>query len=494
MRYLFGLLCVCALAMMPVVGCDDAAGDGGTAGSGGTAGDGGNGGEGGGGGTVVTNCTGAGDGTECASGDVSGFCFHSACYLSDCDGVEDGSECAVDLAPFVPGLCTGGSCELECEDLEDGSACRLGEGAGVCSGTFCIRRCEDDTECDDYNECVVVCLDNGLCSEGNALEDGTPCAGGTCQSGECVLESSVLPCTDQGIRNALAAGGGPYTFECDGPTTIEDVDMYIIEKDVSLDGEGDLTIEGFFWVYAEAQDVQVSFTGLNLRGIWGQPVQGNIITLSVTDSVVRGSGIQIDGALTLIDSTVSESGVIEGVLLTIVNSTISGTGRGIVSNEQLVLINSTVSGNGDSDLGPEDASGIYVGGDATLINSTVSGNHDAPDIYVDGTLTMRNSIIDGVCSVGGVAGSIVSSGYNLESPGDTCGFDAPTDLVNVSADDLKLGELADNDGPTMTHALEAGSVAIDVIPQAMCEADDDQRGEPRPGGTMCDVGAFEVQP
>jgi hypothetical protein len=50
------------------------------------------------------------------------------------------------------------------------------------------------------------------------------------------------------------------------------------------------------------------------------------------------------------------------------------------------------------------------------------------------------------------------------------------------------------------HALLPGSVAIDVIPEAACvDADgepltEDQRGEPRPGGTMCDVGAFEVQP
>jgi hypothetical protein len=46
------------------------------------------------------------------------------------------------------------------------------------------------------------------------------------------------------------------------------------------------------------------------------------------------------------------------------------------------------------------------------------------------------------------------------------------------------------------HALGEGSVAIDAIPQAECEVDTDQRGQPRPetGGTECDVGAFEVQP
>jgi len=37
-----------------------------------------------------------------------------------------------------------------------------------------------------------------------------------------------------------------------------------------------------------------------------------------------------------------------------------------------------------------------------------------------------------------------------------------------------------------------GSVAIDVIPEADCDVATDQRGEPR--DTMCDVGAFEVQP
>jgi hypothetical protein len=46
----------------------------------------------------------------------------------------------------------------------------------------------------------------------------------------------------------------------------------------------------------------------------------------------------------------------------------------------------------------------------------------------------------------------------------------------------------------MTHALGAGSVAIDHIPAVDCEVDVDQRGQPRPGGTLCDVGAFEVQP
>jgi hypothetical protein len=107
--------------------------------------------------------------------------------------------------------------------------------------------------------------------------------------------------------------------------------------------------------------------------------------------------------------------------------------------------------------------------------------------------TLVNSLVDGSCE----GDAITSVGYNIESPGDTCGFDPNgTDQFDVSAEELNLGELADNGGPTMTHALGAGSVAIDVIPIDDCEVTEDQRGQPRPetGGTMCDVGAFEVQP
>ncbi|MGB5812093.1 MAG: choice-of-anchor Q domain-containing protein [Polyangiales bacterium] len=59
---------------------------------------------------------------------------------------------------------------------------------------------------------------------------------------------------------------------------------------------------------------------------------------------------------------------------------------------------------------------------------------------------------------------------------------------------LALGALTHNGGPTLTHGLLPGSVAIDAIPGLMCAVAEDQRGEPRPAGGMCDVGAVEVQP
>ena len=105
---------------------------------------------------------------------------------------------------------------------------------------------------------------------------------------------------------------------------------------------------------------------------------------------------------------------------------------------------------------------------------------------------MTGSVVVGDCAGLG----FLSGGYNIESPGNTCGFDQEGDQVNVSVMELNLGPLQDNGGPTMTHAPEAGSEAIDKIPADDCEVETDQRGEPRPetGGTMCDVGAFEAQP
>lgn len=61
----------------------------------------------------------------------------------------------------------------------------------------------------------------------------------------------------------------------------------------------------------------------------------------------------------------------------------------------------------------------------------------------------------------------------------------------------KLLPLADNGGPTQTHALRRGSPAIDALDPALCPAID-QRGFTRPidgdadGNAMCDMGAYEA--
>jgi hypothetical protein len=163
------------------------------------------------------------------------------------------------------------------------------------------------------------------------------------------------------------------------------------------------------------------------------------------------------------------------------------------------LANTTISAN----AADREGGGIYTGGELLLVSSTIAGNV-APTgsaIFDPGTPDVEPRSITSTLIAGDCGGSpLVSGGYNIEGPGNTCGFDQATD--QPAEDQLNLGPLADNGGPTKTHALLENSVAIDQIPQDNCvdgagePLSEDQRGEPRPAGadSSCDVGAFEVQP
>jgi hypothetical protein len=84
--------------------------------------------------------------------------------------------------------------------------------------------------------------------------------------------------------------------------------------------------------------------------------------------------------------------------------------------------------------------------------------------------------------------SLTSGGHNVFTDA-TC---APTG-TDPQVPSALLGPLADNGGPTPTHALLDGSPAIDWADGALCPATD-QRGVARPQGPACDAGAFERTP
>ena len=69
--------------------------------------------------------------------------------------------------------------------------------------------------------------------------------GGTGGSGF-LCQDDVCPCTELGIRAAIAAGGGPYTFSCGGPQTVVTEAEIVIDSDIVLDGGGDLVVDGGF--------------------------------------------------------------------------------------------------------------------------------------------------------------------------------------------------------------------------------------------------------
>ena len=71
-----------------------------------------------------------------------------------------------------------------------------------------------------------------------------PMVGCSESSSGVACEDNLCPCTEGGILAAIAAGGGPFTFDCDGPTTVVTLDQIEIDNDVILDGSGELTVDG----------------------------------------------------------------------------------------------------------------------------------------------------------------------------------------------------------------------------------------------------------
>jgi hypothetical protein len=509
---------------------------------------------------------------------VLSVCAVGVASLAGCSGTPRWTPGQCEVVVFVDDIATY-------TDAPDGTDCIYLDGTpGVCVAGSCERRCAADVDCTDFRDCTTNACDptTGLCSYATAA-DGSLCAGGTCQDGECMLTSSVLPCTDQGIRNAVAAGGGPYTFACDGPTTVTTEAEIPIDTNVILDGGGKLTLDGNDEHRIFAVSVAVHGIVAELRGFtmthgtarasdaYTQDTGGgvnNAATLTLRDCAVTssaatyGGGIYNSGTLTLVDSSVSNNraeknggginggggtvflvrstvtgnsaskgGGILGITINLLDSTVSnnsaaqGAGLFIFGTNEFELdpaiaVNSTLSGNAASAAG----GGVYndIAAKLILTQTTVSDNsapsgsaifnngsgltshnessaapRSHPGPTGPGVVTVSSSVISGRCATQSPA-EWHSGGHNIESIGDTCGFDQATDQVNVTADALALGPLQDNGGPTMTHALLPGSVAIDVIPEAEClDADGapltiDQRGFPR--DSMCDVGAFEVQP
>ena len=181
--------------------------------------------------------------------------------------------------------------------------------------------------------------------------------------------------------------------------------------------------------------------------------------------------------------------------LTVLDSTlalIDGPSPGTLDNSgQLKIINSTVSTEAEraTSLQQEitSRSGTLEIRHSTLVNSPLEIREGSEVILASSLLadTLGEGAARENCQ--GETGAISSQGYNLNSDG-SCNLSAEGDLSGV---DPQLGELQDNGGPTLTHALQEGSPALDAVPTSACEVETDQRGVERPQGDACDIGAFE---
>ena len=160
--------------------------------------------------------------------------------------------------------------------------------------------------------------------------------------------------------------------------------------------------------------------------------------------------------------------------------------------------NVTISGNRAREAGGANAE---QDGIVELVNATIAANKSkeggggVQNEDEGSQFILTNSII-AANKKQSCSGPITSLGGNLDS-GASCGFSAPADQSGVGDPGLAK-KIADNGGATPTHALLPGSPAVDFADDAACPATD-QRGlgrfdDPSVDGTLCDAGAFELQP
>lgn len=362
-------------------------------------------------------------------------------------------------------------------------------GVNCCGGAIYA---EGTFGADEYTVTVLI---ERSSLDGNSSEGADP--GDGCCGGAVYLQYASLEATDTSFDENVddnCCGGAMYIDRSTADftrVTMND-NLSFIEEIVDFNGA---CCGGAAGIYNST----VTFTDSEIRGnVTGVDCCGGAFEIGNTSDVTFlrttiadnessgccGGAIEMYGGSTVrvIDSTFSDNrettgfddgnlndggGAIamydNGDLLEIVNSTISGnsteeTGGGIMANRGTVsIVHSTITGN----TAAVDGSALALG--------------DTTDDFDIATATIVNSIIDGTCTVSEVS-TLTSGGGNVATD-SSCELD---DASDQTVADAMLGDLADNGGPTLTHALLPGSPALDAGTADTLEpVNADQRGVER---------------
>ena len=218
-------------------------------------------------------------------------------------------------------------------------------------------------------------------------------------------------------------------------------------------------------------------------------------SLTITDSTFTNNGTgsgASGGAISMLPGSSPPS-------LTMERSTFDGNASGADGGAIAVWYEGTVSIENSTFSGNEavgSGGAVFKSGEIelTVASSTVTGNSAATggglfDYGPPLRSTLRNTIVadnTATAGTGNCAGLLVDDGGNLRWPA------SDLSCVGMYGDPM-LAPLADNGGPTLTMALQLGSMAIDAANDATCPLVD-QRGVTRPQGPHCDIGAYELVP
>jgi len=209
-------------------------------------------------------------------------------------------------------------------------------------------------------------------------------------------------------------------------------------------------------------------------------------SLYIEDSLISSNSASLFGGIySLVSSSINIS-----------NSTISdnnavgGGGIGIGSNSSANIESSTITDNSAVTAAGGGTGGLYASRMKTLSisNTIISGNSSnatsGREILFSNidSVHLKNNVLGDAGSTYYQAFS--NSGVSISASNNII---ATSDQSNLGLNQI-LKPLADNGGPTQTHALATNSPAIDAGDVSTCLATD-QRGELR--DNLCDIGAYE---
>ena len=331
------------------------------------------------------------------------------------------------------------------------------------------------------------------------------------------------------VRQSLTiAGAGAETTQIDQEDTQATARVFEIMGNPKINPDPTVVISGMAMAFGKADST---------NGSQGGDVQ-NQANLTLSEDLIEdatasgtGGGVSNDGG-TL---TITHSLVWQNSSTAVVGTTVSGGIAGGVENYgddtvgagTLSIDNSTIAGNTAADLGGGVVSRCTGSGGqcsssganntTTITNSTIADNNGGSGgvtgggiLASSGTIFIGSSIVAGNtvtnptsgtqtpsnCGQGpaGVPnpGVLTSRGYSLETATD-CGFTSTGDLQNTNPQFFNGGGLAFNGGNTETFALSMTSPAVDAVPKSVAACSGtDQRDIPRPQGSGCDMGAYEL--
>jgi predicted outer membrane repeat protein len=231
-----------------------------------------------------------------------------------------------------------------------------------------------------------------------------------------------------------------------------------------------------------------------------QALGGAIISsgrLLIEDSTFDGNRAQgYGGALVNGPGAEEAATTIRSVTFTANQAAING---GAIDNRRgpLSIANATLSGNSASAggaiqnlLGPVMITYTTLAGNTGgALNQRVAYENDERQQF-----RLNRTVLAGgaACAVSGISvlfSQFLSGNYNLAEDGSCAAYFTQAGDRNNTAP--QLGALADNGGATLTHLPQPGSPLVDAA-ACLAEIAVDQRGQARPQGAGCDIGAVDV--